>query len=140
MSKKQQTLLQSWANSTKIKTTPKKVGEGNRNPLEVSLIESDEDDELLSKALEESLKQYEASNKTSTASFVRDSNGPSTSTAPPSATPVESLPGFDNQSGSTWIYPTNYPVRKYQRDIVESCLFHNTLVSLPTGLGMLLLT
>lgn len=37
--------------------------------------------------------------------------------------------GFDNNSGDTWIYPTNYSVRKYQRDIVYNALFKNTLVS-----------
>lgn len=47
----------------------------------------------------------------------------------------ETLPGFDMEAGKTWIYPTNKPIRKYQRDIVETCLFHNTLVTLPTGLG-----
>ncbi|XP_037027700.1 Fanconi anemia group M protein isoform X2 [Bradysia coprophila] len=43
--------------------------------------------------------------------------------------------GFDNNSGDTWIYPTNYPIRKYQHDIVYNALFKNTLVCLPTGLG-----
>ncbi|XP_046398498.1 uncharacterized protein LOC124165234 isoform X2 [Ischnura elegans] len=43
--------------------------------------------------------------------------------------------GFDKEAGRTWIYPCNYPVRKYQLDIVHSALFDNTLVSLPTGLG-----
>ena len=32
-------------------------------------------------------------------------------------------------------YPTNYPVREYQLQIVGEALFKNTLVSLPTGLG-----
>lgn len=32
-------------------------------------------------------------------------------------------------------YPTNYPVREYQLQIVSDALFKNTLVSLPTGLG-----
>ena len=38
-------------------------------------------------------------------------------------------------SGDLWIYPTNYPVRKYQHAIVNTALFKNTLVALPTGLG-----
>ena len=33
------------------------------------------------------------------------------------------------------MYPVNYPERKYQFDIVKSCLYQNTLVTLPTGLG-----
>ncbi|RZF40457.1 hypothetical protein LSTR_LSTR013919 [Laodelphax striatellus] len=43
--------------------------------------------------------------------------------------------GFHYAAGKTYIYPSNYPVRKYQADIVPTALFHNTLVSLPTGLG-----
>jgi hypothetical protein len=34
-----------------------------------------------------------------------------------------------------WIYPTNYPLRDYQYSITRTCLFNNTLVCLPTGLG-----
>jgi len=41
---------------------------------------------------------------------------------------METLPGFDVEAGRTWIYPTNFPVRKYQFDIVKTCLFQNTLV------------
>ena len=50
-------------------------------------------------------------------------------------TNIESLPGFDNEAGKIWIYPTNYPVRDYQYNIVKQALFKNTLVVLPTGLG-----
>ena len=45
------------------------------------------------------------------------------------------IPGFDREAGEQWIYPTNYPVRDYQFNIVQKCLFQNTLVCLPTGLG-----
>ncbi|KAI6005074.1 hypothetical protein F5J12DRAFT_921301 [Pisolithus orientalis] len=34
-----------------------------------------------------------------------------------------------------WIYPLNQPKRDYQFNIVQRCLFDNTLVALPTGLG-----
>ena len=34
-----------------------------------------------------------------------------------------------------WIYPINRPKRDYQFNIVKHCLFENTLVALPTGLG-----
>lgn len=34
-----------------------------------------------------------------------------------------------------WIYPINKPKRDYQFNIVKHCLFENTLVALPTGLG-----
>ncbi|OWA53541.1 Fanconi anemia group M protein-like protein [Hypsibius exemplaris] len=48
---------------------------------------------------------------------------------------VEVLPGFDVHAGLTWLYPTNYPPRDYQYNIVQKALFRNTMVTLPTGLG-----
>ena len=48
-------------------------------------------------------------------------------------------PVINEATAETWIYPTNYSVRKYQRDISETCLYHNTLVSLPTGMGKTLI-
>ncbi|ESO87655.1 hypothetical protein LOTGIDRAFT_127429 [Lottia gigantea] len=45
------------------------------------------------------------------------------------------IPGFDRHAGKLWIYPTNYPVRDYQYNIVSQALFKNTMVTLPTGLG-----
>ena len=35
----------------------------------------------------------------------------------------------------SWIYPANKTFRTYQFKIVRTCLFENTLVTLPTGLG-----
>ncbi|KAF9036451.1 P-loop containing nucleoside triphosphate hydrolase protein [Hymenopellis radicata] len=34
-----------------------------------------------------------------------------------------------------WIYPLNQPKRDYQYNIVKHCLWENTIVALPTGLG-----
>ena len=48
---------------------------------------------------------------------------------------TEDTPGFSVEAGQQWIYPTNYPIRDYQFNIVQKCLFQNTLVCLPTGLG-----
>jgi hypothetical protein len=42
---------------------------------------------------------------------------------------------IDTAHCSTWVYPTNMPVRDYQMTIVEAALFDNALVCLPTGLG-----
>ncbi|KAK9446532.1 uncharacterized protein V1518DRAFT_423733 [Limtongia smithiae] len=39
----------------------------------------------------------------------------------------------------TWKYPTNVPVRDYQRNIAERALLSNVLCSLPTGLGKTLI-
>ncbi|KAG7201536.1 hypothetical protein KM043_004287 [Ampulex compressa] len=38
-------------------------------------------------------------------------------------------------AGTTWIYPENYPLREYQFEIVQTALYNNTLICLPTGLG-----
>ncbi|KAF6204036.1 hypothetical protein GE061_002376 [Apolygus lucorum] len=47
----------------------------------------------------------------------------------------EEAKGFHLAAGTSYIYPTNFPIRQYQAAIVRSALFKNTLVSLPTGLG-----
>ncbi|CAG9795286.1 unnamed protein product [Diatraea saccharalis] len=47
----------------------------------------------------------------------------------------EEISGYDKITGKTWIYPTNYPVRDYQLNIIKASILKNTLVSLPTGLG-----
>lgn len=128
MSKKQQTLYQSWSSGSKSSTfAAKKIMNGDDD---VVVLDSD-DDELMREALEESLKDL----PTTVLPQQNSAANSYISVQPLAATPVETLPGFDNEAGKTWIYPTNYPVRKYQRDIVTACLFENTLVALPTGLG-----
>ncbi|KAL1525757.1 hypothetical protein AB1Y20_020600 [Prymnesium parvum] len=48
---------------------------------------------------------------------------------------------FDARQIQTWEYPesSTFPVRKYQFDIAAVAVRHNTLVSLPTGLGKTLI-
>ncbi|KAG9016658.1 3'-5' DNA helicase [Tulasnella sp. 427] len=41
----------------------------------------------------------------------------------------------DPETAQEWIYPLNHPKRDYQYNIVRHCLFENSLVALPTGLG-----
>ena len=51
--------------------------------------------------------------------------------------PVPVCPETTNE----WIYPNdpNFPKRNYQFSMTQTALFHNTLVSLPTGLGKTLI-
>ncbi|CAI5743552.1 unnamed protein product [Peronospora destructor] len=49
--------------------------------------------------------------------------------------PPSNFPVIDSEAAQHFVYPTNYSIRDYQLTIAEKALFHNTLVSLPTGLG-----
>lgn len=41
--------------------------------------------------------------------------------------------GFHLFSGSHYVYPSNYPIREYQMEIIKTALFNNTLIILPAG-------
>ena len=127
MSSKQTTLFQTWGyEGNSYLSQPKSSQPPKKSPAETAFlqVQNDEDDALLAEALEKSL--HEAS---------RDPMNFEELPVIPNTQATEQIPGFDLTSGRTWIYPTNYPVRTYQYDIVQSSLFDNTLVSLPTGLG-----
>ena len=55
--------------------------------------------------------------------------------------PVPPVQPYDQDTIGTWEYPHSptFPVRKYQFDIAAVAVRHNTLVSLPTGLGKTLI-
>lgn len=117
---KQATLFKAWnPKGTSASEVPKPKDKPPDDMIELS----DEDDEFLIQAMDETL----AGNHQSTSG----AQGAHSS----AQKPLENLEGFDVAAGQTWIYPTNYPVRSYQFNIVQSCLFKNTMVILPTGLG-----
>ncbi|XP_019245999.1 PREDICTED: uncharacterized protein LOC109225698 [Nicotiana attenuata] len=58
-----------------------------------------------------------------------ESCGPSESSHGPSDVKI------DPEAAKTWIFPVNFDRRDYQFSIIQTALFSNTLVALPTGLG-----
>ncbi|XP_054758508.2 Fanconi anemia group M protein-like [Lytechinus pictus] len=117
-SSKQTTLFQNWSTDQNVRENeglPSKTNQQNE-------MDEQFDEETLLAACEE-WEMEELGNCSTT--------GPH----PPEATPLEDLPGFDVSAGHIYIYPTNYPLRDYQFNIVSQALLKNTLVTLPTGLG-----
>ena len=137
---KQTTLFQTWGyegNDLSFDSTmPSQFRRKEPTVTGVDTME-DEDDAALLMALDEDLDEpvepYKITNRSDATSIYNISK--ENIAAVPNATPLETLPGFDLEAGRTWIYPTNMSIRKYQMDIVKSCLYENTLVCLPTGLG-----
>ena len=133
---KQTTLFQTWGYEGNVSlNTPLKSHPGTeKNTLVNSELMDDNDDDALSKALDEEFDIQETyTNLTNHCDVDHTTTCDTVNMAIPSATPLETLPGFDVAAGKTWIYPTNMSVRKYQIDIVQACLYENTLVCLPTG-------
>ena len=134
-SKKQssESLFETWETSTNTPAVSSSAHHEKPKNLEcfedfITIGDDDDDDdvELLAAVDEieqsENVKNSEAGNLSFTASNI-DGGG------------CDIIPGFDCSAGNSWIYPTNYPLREYQFNIVQKALFHNTLVTLPTGLG-----
>lgn len=110
----QKTLFQSWIRPSSC-TTTKTAAPINSAGIDcfrnIELVDDEEDDGLLAAAME--MERI-------------DNNDVSCNIT---------CHGFDVEAGNVWIYPTNYPLRDYQFQIVEKALMMNTLVTLPTGLG-----
>ena len=140
----QATLFQSWGHSAAAQA-PSNSSSRNTNsnrvlqpqngvyssfdPNNIVDLGEDDDDELLA-AAEEIAPFNDTANVPTTARQAIASKSILTN-----HDEVEVIPGFDLEAGNVWIYPTNYPIRNYQYDIVEQALYKNTLVTLPTGLG-----
>ena len=135
---RQTTLFQTWGyeGNVSLNTSVKSHSGIDENNLNNSEIMDDNDDDALSRALDEEFDIQETNlTLTNHSNGYHETTPDITKKGIPSATPLETLPGFDVAAGQTWIYPTNMSVRKYQIDIVQACLHENTLVCLPTGLG-----
>nr|XP_011437583.2 Fanconi anemia group M protein [Crassostrea gigas] len=138
---KQATLFQSWGSNAKKKTSTCTSGSAATSNQVAEVIDlsdiDDEDDELLACALNESLGAQGC--QTENDDHEEENLGNISLGADYlSSTQVQSQlgqTGFDKVAGKLWIYPTNYPVRDYQYNIVQQALFKNTMVTLPTGLG-----
>nr|QIC49958.1 putative Fanconi anemia group M protein [Actinia equina] len=134
----QKTLFQSWGKNGQqtLKTTEERKTHNHSDNIPIEIIDledDDEDDGLLAAALEmESIDPQMNQNGIQNSNCAGNVSNSETSEEPKE---VEYLPGFDMESGNVWIYPTNYPIRDYQFQIVQKSLFMNTLVTLPTGLG-----
>ncbi|XP_071795653.1 Fanconi anemia group M protein-like isoform X2 [Asterias amurensis] len=149
MKKSQQTLLHHFTSRATTSTSQKDDAAQARNQPQVNLDDLDNqnfDDDMFLAACQDWEEQTLADprnegsvDRTGQGSRVslEQSSRPAGHQQPviPQATQLEDLPGFDVSAGNIWIYPTNYPVREYQFNIVQRALFRNTMVTLPTGLG-----
>lgn len=120
----QKTLFQSWSRPSSCTTTKTAVPSNSGIDCfrTIELVEDEEDDGLLAAAMD--MERIHNNTASCNDSMIT------------CRTQIENIPpGFDVEAGNVWIYPTNYPLRDYQFQIVEKALMMNTLVTLPTGLG-----
>ncbi|XP_064622547.1 uncharacterized protein LOC135484794 [Lineus longissimus] len=137
------TLFHSWAASkpltdmfcqTPVNSNNAKLGMGGiqGTPAVLDLCNEGEDDELI-RALAMSEMDGEVSQLKATPPASGIQNDSNALTDYPMA--EHDMLGFSKFNGRMLTYPTNYPVRDYQLNIVQSAIYRNTLVCLPTGLG-----
>ncbi|GAB1600289.1 hypothetical protein Ahia01_000306600 [Argonauta hians] len=143
---RQPTLFQTWGSKNTVSNPPSTTAtsttsvpntsnyNGDVNNDDNIVIVSDDDDLLL-----QALEYDESLSATKGTVQSNDGGGGGVAEIEPNwdinLDNIPDLPGFDKFAGRLWIYPTNYPVREYQYNIVKEALFTNTLVVLPTGLG-----
>ena len=120
-------LFETWGTSTTSTSTAHQEKREDKESLEDLITTGGDDDDELLAAVDQMEECENAKNNHDVCnlSFSVGTNDDG----------CDVIPGFDCSAGNSWIYPTNYPVRDYQFNIVQKALFHNTLVSLPTGLG-----
>lgn len=144
----QATLFQSWGrpaqssssrnpNSNRIESNTSRAHNGEYSGFDpneiVEMEDDDDDDELLAAA--EGIVPFDEAKFRAKYNGGEHANATDITRNADEFIEIEVIPGFDLEAGNVWIYPTNYPIRNYQYDIVEQALYKNTLVTLPTGLG-----
>ncbi|CAH8462690.1 unnamed protein product [Heterobilharzia americana] len=135
---KQTSLLQSWTSLLPLHSTNvnNHVDSCSKNFKSV-----DSDDVFLANVLDQFNDDPELNNISNknesheNEKFITDALKRPPVTYHPTANDSEHLEGFNVDAGAKWIYPSDSNLRKYQLNIVEQCLYKNTLVCLPTGLG-----
>ncbi|KAK0505906.1 hypothetical protein EDD18DRAFT_10351 [Armillaria luteobubalina] len=134
-------ILPSSASSSKPKTAPQKVQSASKNPFGQQAPKTKHWDhtEFAKSGLKSNRNKDKGKTKASF-DFPEDEGfdeslefeqfpAPFISGPPPMKLSPDLL------EAKHWIYPLNRPKRDYQFNIVKHCLFDNTIVALPTGLG-----
>ncbi|OON15572.1 DEAD/DEAH box helicase [Opisthorchis viverrini] len=141
---KQTSLIQSWTralNKPFGRSQPSAITSTTtstpRTPPDSAIrdIGADADDHLLATLLDQYVDNSEVSPVVNQESAIAALRSRPPIAYRPTGNDSDHLAGFDTEAGRTWIYPLNVNIRDYQFHITEQCLYKNTLVCLPTGLG-----
>ncbi|VDQ10870.1 unnamed protein product [Trichobilharzia regenti] len=138
---KQTSLLQSWTSLLSSHSNNANNHVNTLNSSSKTFKSIDSDDAVLANVLDEYTDNPQSNINShvneshENEQFINDALKRPPVLYQPTANDSEHLEGFDVDAGETWIYPTDANLRKYQLNIIEQCLYKNTLVCLPTGLG-----
>ncbi|GAA27796.2 fanconi anemia group M protein [Clonorchis sinensis] len=143
---KQTSLIQSWTRalnrpfgqgrSSAVTTTTTSTPRTPPDPHSaIRDIGADADDHLLATLLDQYVDDTEVSPVVNQEAAIAALRSRPPIAYRPTGNDSDNLAGFDTEAGRTWIYPLNVNIRDYQFHITEQCLYKNTLVCLPTGLG-----